>query len=150
MKYIFNGVLSFLFVITSIFMILGVKPYVTISGSMEPEIKTGSICFVNTCFDFYEIEIGDVIAYETLSGSLVTHRVVDISENKEAFITKGDNNDVNDGWSTTSENFHGKTMFAIPYMGYGIVFIQKSSKHLVVISIMLVVFNLLIKELRKS
>ena len=32
--------------------IYGIRPYVVISGSMEPTIKTGSVSFINTKVDF--------------------------------------------------------------------------------------------------
>lgn len=100
----------------------GVRPYITMSGSMEPEIMTGSICFVNTKADYDDIDVGDVIAYEKSSG-LVTHRVIAISES--GFETKGDANDVSDGISTQRSNFKGKTLFSIPYLGYAVRTLQK-------------------------
>ena len=102
---------------------MGIKPYITMSGSMEPNIHTGSVCFVNTKADYDEIKEGDVIAFETSTGSLVTHRAIYVSS--EGIETKGDNNDVSDGISTTAENFRGETLFSIPYAGYVFVYLQK-------------------------
>lgn len=85
--------------------VCGIKPYITMSGSMEPNVKTGSICFVNTNADYDDILVGDVIAFETPTGGMVTHRVISITE--EGMETQGDANDVSDGISTTRENFAG-------------------------------------------
>ena len=104
---------------------IGLRPFIVISGSMEPEIKTGSICFVNTRASFYEVKKGDVIAFKAPSGALVTHRVIGAEENGRILVTKGDNNDVEDGQTTTVENFCGKTLFSIPYAGYVVAALQE-------------------------
>lgn len=106
-----------------IMLVMGVKPYITMSGSMEPHIKTGSICFVNTKYDYADVVVGDVIAYEQVNGGLVTHRVVNITE--MGLETQGDANDVSDGVSTTVYNFRGKTLFSIPHLGYLVKTLQK-------------------------
>ena len=95
---------------------LGVRPYVVLSGSMEPQIHTGSICIINTRASYEDVEAGDVIAYETVSGMMVTHRAVRVT--KTGIETKGDANDVSDGITTTKDNFKGKTIFTIPCVGY--------------------------------
>lgn len=101
---------------------LGIKPYITMSGSMEPAIHTGSVCFVNTNVSYDEIHTGDIIAYRSETGGLVTHRVIDISD--AGMETKGDANDVSDGISTTRDNFYGKNILTIPYIGYAIKHLQ--------------------------
>ena len=101
----------------------GIKPFITMSGSMEPEIHTGSVCFVDTKAEYDEILTGDVIAYRAGNGGLVTHRVLSISD--EGMETKGDANEVTDGISTTPVNFYGKTLFSIPYVGYVIKTLQQ-------------------------
>lgn len=103
-------------VAVGVLFVCGVHPYITMSGSMEPEIHTGSVCFVNTKADYNIIQIGDVIAYETSLGELVTHGVIGVTP--EGLRTKGINNEVSDGISTTAENFRGKILFSVPYAGY--------------------------------
>lgn len=114
-----------------LFFCCGIKPYITMSGSMEPEIHTGSVCFVNTKAEYAEIQAGDIIAYQTSSGGLVTHRVISVTE--EGLETKGDNNDMSDGISTTSANFHGETLFSIPYAGYILKSLQQPRNFAIVI-----------------
>lgn len=101
----------------------GIRPYITMSGSMEPYMQTGSICFVNTRVAYDEIKVGDVIAFNVASGARVTHRVIAITE--EGMETKGDNNEISDGVSTTRANYHGKTLFSIPYIGYAVKYAQQ-------------------------
>lgn len=93
----------------------GVKAYIVMSGSMEPEIQTGSLCMVNRRASFDRIREGDVIAFET-AGGMVTHRVV--RKDGEWLETKGDANDISDGYTTTRENYRGETIFSVPYLGY--------------------------------
>lgn len=119
---IFSLLLGLILVVLALFA-FGIKPYITMSGSMEPGIHTGSVCFVNTKAQYNEIQEGDIIAFQTSMGKLVTHRVISITE--EGMETKGDANDVSDGISTTSENFCGKTLFSIPYVGYGLVVLKR-------------------------
>lgn len=103
-------------------VICGVTPYIVMSGSMETAIHTGSVCFVNENVEYEEIEVGDIIAFEAGTGVMVTHRVIDITD--EGFETKGDNNDVSDGISTTKSNYCGETVLAIPYVGYALAMLQ--------------------------
>ena len=61
---------------------------------MEPNIETGSMCFINTRYKYEDVKIGDVISYKLNDNMLVTHRVVEISDN--GIETKGDANESND------------------------------------------------------
>ena len=93
----------------------GIRPYVVRTGSMEPAIKTGSVCFVNHKIPFEEIQQGDVIAF-FMGETIVTHRAVQVSENQ--IMTKGDANEIADASPVTKENYSGKTVLAIPEIGY--------------------------------
>lgn len=39
-----------------VIQMFGIKPYIVMSGSMEPTIHTGSVCFVNTIADYSDIK----------------------------------------------------------------------------------------------
>ena len=121
----FSFTLGIILIAGGILFAMGIKPSITVSGSMEPEIKTGSLCFVNTRASFYDVEEGDVIAFETPTGGMVTHRVIGAEEGGIVLITKGDNNEISDGPTTSVENFRGETLFSIPYLGYAVAAIQK-------------------------
>ena len=113
------GVIAAYFVLFA----MGMRPYITRSGSMEPAIKTGSVCFVDTGVTFEEIEKGDIVAFVAAGGEAVTHRAVSVT--KEAIETKGDANDVSDGFTTTKENLIGVTVFSVPYLGYAVGYLQQ-------------------------
>ena len=59
---------------------VGITPYVVLSGSMEPKVPTGSLCFINEHVKYESIKTGDVIAFKMSDGTLVTHRAVDKTE----------------------------------------------------------------------
>ena len=80
---------------------------------MEPEIMTGSLCFID-CRK-RSAEVGDVIAYE-LGGMTVTHRVV--GKTSQGYITKGDKNAAEDPGIVSQEQITGSALFDIPYIGY--------------------------------
>lgn len=113
----------------------GIRPYITMSGSMEPAIHTGSVCFIDTDYRYDDVVVGDVIAYQTANGDRVTHRVIEVTS--DGFVTQGDANDVSDGISTIRENFCGKNLFSIPYVGYGV----KSLQSPVVIAVLAVLIG---------
>lgn len=128
----------------------GVVPYVVLSGSMEPQIRTGSLCFVNTKATFEGIKAGDVIAFETANGSLVTHRVIKIKDGM--METKGDANQVTDGFTTTKENFRGKSVFSIPIAGYVISWFQTARGRILGVTGAVTLFlgSLLLDETKKK
>ena len=74
-------------------VLLELRPVVILSGSMEPSISTGSICFISGA-DRRGVP-GKVVAYE-LKDHLVVHRISRCVSGGESFITKGDSNDTED------------------------------------------------------
>lgn len=99
---------------------IGYNFYVVRSGSMEPNIHTGSLAIVYERADFYEMEVGDIVAFKLVNGELVTHRIEDITkiDGITHFLTKGDANEVSDGYTTNIQNFYGETVRTIPGVGY--------------------------------
>lgn len=119
---------------------------IVMSGSMEPEIKTGSMCFVNTRFDYEKVKEGDIVTFD-LSGTDVTHRAVRVFP--EGMITKGDANEVNDPGIVLKDRFKGKVINAIPYIGYLFYFIRENMEFIFPVFILILVWLLLIKVLLK-
>ena len=76
--------------------LLGYATFNVVSGSMEPEIRVGSMVLVKEA-DPEEIAPGDVIAFRgSRDGSVVTHRVVANDTALQEFTTKGDANEQED------------------------------------------------------
>lgn len=100
-----------------------ISQHVVLSGSMEPAIMTGSLCFIDHGVGIEKIKAGDAAAFGRIDGSLVVHRVV--REEDGQFVTKGDANPAEDPAVMTKENYLGRAVFSIPYLGYMVVFLQR-------------------------
>lgn len=113
--YLITAILLLVVCISFLPRICGIKPYIVLSGSMEPVIQTGSIAYIDGKIDSYSIHTGDIITYK-LSDQTVTHRVVD--ETLTSVITKGDANEEKDFSPVLRSAILGKYLFSIPYLGY--------------------------------
>lgn len=110
--------------------VFGYQLKTVLSGSMEPEIQTGSLIAVETVNDKKNFKKGDVITFQKKEDMLVTHRIIDVmkNENGVSYQTKGDNNDGPDLKPAPSQNVVAKyTGFTIPYVGYFINFSQSKN-----------------------
>ena len=75
----------------------GIKTYVIISGSMEPNINIGDMVITKSKEN--ELKVGDIISYRK-GQSVITHRISQIIENEKGertYRTKGDNNNAENG-----------------------------------------------------
>jgi len=89
--------------------IFGYKPYIIVSGSMEPELRVNG--FVITKKGGYEqVKVGDIISFE-LTGvpKSICHRVIRIEDG--LIVTKGDNNSKEDTFKVSEQNYIGKVIF---------------------------------------
>ena len=144
LKWISNIVTFLLFVllIMMIFLVIAAKSSggepslfgyqlkTVLSGSMEPEIKTGSIIAVKSVTAKTNSKTGDVITFVQPEQQLVTHRIVEVigSGEQAQYITKGDNNAHVDSEPVMAQNVVAEySGFTLPYVGYFIEF-AKSQK----------------------
>ncbi|WP_163579011.1 signal peptidase I SipW [Gracilibacillus saliphilus] len=105
--------------------ILGYQLKAVLSGSMEPDIQTGSIIAVKPGGDMTRFNEGDVITFINEDENLITHRVVDVTHSGEHIMyeTKGDNNNAPDPTPVLSDNVVAEYEgFTIPYLGYVVNF----------------------------
>ena len=108
--------------------VVGLQPYVVLSGSMEPTYHVGSLIYVKAV-DYKELTVGDPITYMVSQDTVVTHRIIEVLVDEEdpntiRYFTQGDANDVPDGSSVHYKNIIGKPVFSIPYLGYVSNYIQ--------------------------
>jgi len=108
--------------------LVGLTPYVVLSGSMEPTYHVGSLIYVRSV-DHKELASGDPITYMINQDTVVTHRIIEVLESKDEpetirYITKGDANSAADGSPVHYKNVIGRPVFSIPYLGYVSNFIQ--------------------------
>jgi len=106
----------------------GFKPFVVLSGSMEPSIHVGSVLLVRRV-DPATVGAGDIVTYVTPEGrtdlsapSVTTHRVVTVVKDGQegglAFSTQGDANEDLDASQVPAANVLGTAVFSVPYLGY--------------------------------
>ena len=92
-----------------------------LSGSMEPEIRTGSVVLTRPA-ESLEIQTGDVIVFrravdgEQTEPVLIAHRVLDAGDGT-AFRTKGDANENPDPFLVPADDVVGVVFCDIPYLG---------------------------------
>ncbi|OYT55851.1 MAG: signal peptidase I [Desulfurococcales archaeon ex4484_217_2] len=114
---------GYLWVIPVIILLLlfsgffGVKPYVVVSGSMEPTLNIGDIVFIGKT-SFNDVKVSDIVAYYD-GNNIVIHRVVEIKndDGKVLLKLKGDANDNIDPIDVTKELFIGSVVFKVPKLG---------------------------------
>lgn len=115
-----QGFLSFLFLAAGWYLMQYFCAYVVLSGSMEPEIPTGSVVVVDGRKK--EWNPGDVITYRR-GNMVVTHRIVEKSE--EGYYTKGDVNAEEDAGIVLEKQVIGNVIVALPWLGFGIIWLRQ-------------------------
>ena len=128
-KKLWNGLTTVLVALVVVLAVLlvgvrlvGLTPYVVLSGSMEPTYHTGSLIYVKKA-DPFTIEAGTPITFMMDEDTIATHRVVEVVPDETdstvvRFRTKGDANDAPDGSLVHYKNVIGTPVFSIPYLGY--------------------------------
>ena len=107
----------------------GVFPMIVLSDSMYPVFESGDLILCRQLAP-EEVQVGDIITYfdpESLSNSVVTHRVMEITGAGDglAFITRGDFNAAADSQPIPAENLAGVyTGRRIPGAGDVAMFMQ--------------------------
>lgn len=97
--------------------LMGYRPYVVLTGSMEPDIKTGSLVIIKQT-DPDTIKVGDVISFISedpkILGQIVSHNVVEIKEDEKGervFITQGSANQRVDEYPVNEVNVTGVVVY---------------------------------------
>ena len=109
--------------------IAGTVPMIVLTDSMYPTIQSGDLILCHT-EDAKNIRTGDVISFFDPAGdgsSVVTHRVMDITEDKEgtpAWVTRGDANNAEDLEPVPAENLVGVYRHRLAKLGYVAMFMQ--------------------------
>jgi len=102
---------------------------VVTTKSMEPTLNAGDLIYVKSVAPS-DLQVGDVITFKSptkyISGTLITHRVVNISyeTNEIDFKTKGDNNPVTDPWTVTASDIIGRQTYVLKGVGNYFLWMQ--------------------------
>lgn len=129
---------------------LGIKTFVILSGSMEPNLKIGDIAIVEECKQ-EDLKVDDIISFRE-GQVIVTHRIIEIrnTDTEVKYITKGDNNNTEDTNPVVFENIEGVYKTRIKYVGNLILFLKNKIAIIVIILICFVIYNQDVKKERKA
>ena len=100
--------------------VCGFTTAVVISGSMEPSISINDIVVIQEKKTYVT---KDVITFVSERGSLITHHIVEITE--EGYMTQGDaNNSVDTEAPISKDKVLGKVIFVIPGIGLALEYMK--------------------------
>jgi len=103
---------------------MGYKPFIVLSGSMEPTILAGDIIVTKNIAP-EQIVKGDVIAFRAEKNTVVTHRVTDVqTANGLSFLTRGDANTGADARAVRVEELEGIYYWRVAGVGKFAMFLQ--------------------------
>lgn len=125
----------------------GVKTYVIISGSMEPEINIGDIVVVKE--EKNNLKVEDIISYRK-GQSVITHRISQIVENdndRVTYKTKGDNNNTEDSEKIESKEIEGKVIKVIPKLGKLSLMLKNK---VIIIFVLIILYICILKSYKKN
>ena len=119
--------------------IIGYKPLIIESGSMEPILRVGGILYYKSIpLNTYKVD--DILVYK-VPNHIVSHRI--IGRNDYYFITKGDQNNTIDSNVYNNQVLGKSSNFSIPYIGYYADYIYHH-KYLLVITLLIVIIDYII------
>ncbi|MFE7060522.1 signal peptidase I [Sutcliffiella sp. NPDC057660] len=103
--------------------VIGYKPLTILSNSMQPVFEAGDVILVKPG---KKPTVNDVITFKHPDGILVTHRIIDSTEEngKTLFATKGDNNNIADEGLVAPESIIGVQTNIIPGAGHVAKFVS--------------------------
>ena len=122
---------------------------VVVSESMIPTLGVGDFILVGQIQDFDDVVAepqpeGDILVFlkPGTSDEYIVHRAVEKTNNNGEwyFVTKGDNNAVQDGRPVKESNVMGRVIGNIPILGYFPMLIKTSRGLITVIGLMGIVF----------
>lgn len=118
----------------------GIRPFAIQTDSMAPFFNKGDLVIDTVVKDYSDLEVGDVITFWTvIQGERVlnSHRIVQIDDygNYLSFVTKGDNNTIEDSMTVHQSEIVGKYATHVKGLGTVIDFLQTSTGFLIVIVI---------------
>jgi len=112
------GILAALTILLVLPGLFKIHPLIVKSGSMEPAYPVGSLIYVKSVKDPEFLPGETVTFYLPDEETLVTHRIVEVDQEKGTVYTKGDANEVEDGAATPFSRIIGKPVLCIAGLGY--------------------------------
>lgn len=147
MLFIINIILSF----EENTHILGIYMFNIVSESMEPIFYKDDLAIVQKS-KLEELKKGDVITFKQ-EDRIISHRIYDITKEKGKvkFITKGDNNEVQDVKLVEFQDVYGKVLFTIPKLGKVVHYVQNSRGFINILIFVIILYVLIsLKDKQKN
>ncbi|MDD3168411.1 MAG: signal peptidase I [Eubacteriales bacterium] len=121
---------------------MGYKPFIVLSGSMEPAFASGDLVLVREVAAD-SLKEGDIIAFRE-GNAVVTHRIITITaeDGTRRYVTKGDNNNVEDSIAVTDDMIEGAYLLKIAGLGNAAMFMQTPLGMVIFIALPLILFIL--------
>lgn len=122
----------------------GFTPLIVKSDSMAPTFRAGDMILIRKC-DPAKLAEGDIITFHTIINNeyaLNTHRILEIGQtgNVRNYITKGDNNDMEDTHIISDGDIVGQYVTRVAGLGKVMTFLSGSVGFLVVIVVPMLLF----------
>ena len=126
------------------------KAYLISTESMEPELKKGDAIIIKKVAED-QLRVNDIVTFK-INVEIITHRIVRIDEvNSEKFyITKGDNNNVEDSDELRFSDIEGKQIIKIPHLGNIVAGLKNGIVIILVVLIALIMYLNRIEMKEKS
>jgi signal peptidase I len=128
-------VTSLLVVAALVLVLLGFRPLVVRSGSMEPTYSVGDVVLVTTT-TAGALEPGDVVTRFDSPEALdsLTHRVRTVERDGDSVMveTRGDANGSSEVWTVPADTEVGRVVAHVPYVGKPATLVRTSAAWLVV------------------
>lgn len=124
--------------------VAGFSPLTVQTDSMKPTFSSGDLIIIKRC-DPDTLKVGDIITFHTIienQYALNTHRIKEITESNgiKNYVTKGDNNALEDTHIITGADVVGKYVVKVPLLGKVMNFISGTVGFLVCIVLPLSIF----------
>lgn len=126
------------------------KAYLISTESMEPELKKGDAIIIKKVSED-QLRVNDVVTFK-INGEIITHRIVRIDDvnSKKFYITKGDNNNVEDSDELRFSDIEGKQIIKIPHLGNIVAGLKNGIVIILVVLIALIMYLNRIEMKEKS
>ena len=126
------------------------EAFIIVSESMKPEIKVGDIVIIKKTPE-NSIKEEDVITFEK-DNEYITHRVkaIKTQDGEKVYITKGDNNQVNDLEEVYYTQIKGVKVAQIPYIGLLMIKIFEQRNIIIIVIIFILLYRRAVKNDNKK
>lgn len=111
--------------------IFGSSGLIVVTGSMEPTIHMKEFILIK---EMEEYKINDIVTYKNKENIFVTHRIIE--KDGDNFITRGDNNTINDE-PIKLQDIEGKVIYHSIVLGEIVLYWLKPSMIILFICLML-------------